>query len=271
MIEWCDKAGTREMYVEFVLAFDGYGFLRGYWDEQIGQWEKVAAIAKQEGDLLLVDRSLRAIGRILSWRGEYDEAEEILEEARLAVESVGKSGTFALDALSIVAYFKGNIARARELREQALQLHLKGGYQYGVAWHRYWLGVLAYAEGQYEEAQRILEQSLVEAEMAKNTRVVGHILHYLGNIAREQGKYEHARQFYVQGLSTVEKFKDKREIAHLKRSRALLEDKLSNFVEALKLANEASDLFQRLGMTRETKTTRELVERLETRIAEARK
>ena len=72
-------------------------------------------------------------------------------------------------------------------------------------------------------------------------------------------------------LTLLQKLGRQDRIGHVKHGLAILNEQQANFSDALVFAQEALEIYERLGMKKAIEELRELVERLEGKIAEARK
>jgi len=272
-MEWSRVTDQRKLLVDFVEAIKDFLYIYGYWDDYMVWSQQAIQAAKQERDKAAEARALKDIGWILCLRGDYERAQEVLERALAIAQGIGDKRKIAdiLGRFGQIPHRKGNYNEARKLQERALNLALEIGDQRQAVVSRYWLGRIAYDQGEYEEARKILKQVLVQGREINWQRLVAYTLGCLGDIARRQNELREAQVSYDEALSILRRFRDKRNIAEIKQSQALLEEGLGDFGKALKLARDAYDTFERLGLEKEVVETRELVERLEAKITEARK
>ena len=87
-------------------------------------------------------------------------------------------------------------------------------------------------------------------------------LHQLGMLAQDTGEYEEARKLYQQSMKIKQELGDKNGMALSQAQLALLEEKMGNVKEALRLIRLAEAAFLELGSPY-AKLAREVRERLE--------
>ncbi len=70
----------------------------------------------------------------------------------------------------------------------------------------------------------------------------------LGKIAAEQGRIEEAESYFDQALKNAERFNKQFDIANAKENLALIYERKRDFKGALNMANEASEIYKKLGI-----------------------
>lgn len=102
--------------------------------------------------------------------------------------------------LGAAAQYEGDLARAKQLLEESLELWRKIGDQQGISDLLAALGTIARAEGDLPKARELLEQNLSVSRTVGDDFDVAYALRELGWIAAEQGAYDEASNYLREGL-----------------------------------------------------------------------
>jgi tetratricopeptide (TPR) repeat protein len=275
IVDWCDETGKWALVREFVEAIGYFLGYRGYWHDRIKYGQKAMHACEMLGD-----------HRSMAWHGIWDighayfllrdavRAREFFEKGKEICEELGyKRGVaVALRNLGLVAAeIEERYDEAQQLLVNSLETWEEIGDQKWIAITRAHLGIVAQQLGDYGEARRIYSVVLKAFEGLDYEEGIANILYWLGSVTQRQGNYRQAEEFYTKSLDVFERIGKWASLApRTKWALATVEEHQGNFSVALTLAREANEVFQRLGMRKEIEETRGLVERLESRISEAR-
>jgi CHAT domain-containing protein/tetratricopeptide (TPR) repeat protein len=143
-----------------------------------------------------------AISRVRS-SSSYQQALAIQE--KLAPNSLQVATT--LHNLGLVAWARGDLARAEQLYQQALAIREKlapNSLQVASTLHN--LGNVAANRGDLARAEQYYQQALaIEEKLAPNSLDVAGTLNNLGNVARDRGDLARAEQLYAAGVGNPRK------------------------------------------------------------------
>lgn len=157
-------------------------------------------------------RLLERAGCYLRERGQYRQAEALLERALALCEQV--QGTEHLDtaallsSLQYLSYLQGRYEQAELLARRALEIRRQGLGLHHVATAEAHndLAFVSMAQGKYEQAEPLYQHALLVLE-----QVLGHqhpdvaaIYNNLGELSQAQGNAEQAERFFQQALLIIE-------------------------------------------------------------------
>jgi len=255
-----DVQGDRlslEQKIERAKAFDG--LIGDYREMQRGERENraFADVLRRQGDLR---------GQL----GEYDEARCVYEESLKISEEIGnKNGVAeALHKLGNLAYLTGEYDEARKLYQQSLKILQDLGDKSGVSRSLHQLGMLAQDTGKYDEARKLYQQSLKILQDLGDKSGMSSSLHQLGMLAQYTGDYDEARRLYQQSMNISQDLGDKRSMALSLAQSALIEVQQGNVRAALDLITQAEAIFKQIDAKNYAQRTRDLLERVENKLAE---
>jgi DNA-binding SARP family transcriptional activator/predicted ATPase/Tfp pilus assembly protein PilF len=146
-------------------------------------------------------------GRFLYCQGNYQAAQEVLEQSLALFRQLNSSAqiAFALHSLALVAVMQGEYEQAKRFSEESLSRCERLGDQWGTAWSLYGLGWAAYYLGEYDLAEQFTKKSLKLHRRLGNRQGEAHCLNTLGLIVCAVNEYsltEHpeARRFFEGSL-----------------------------------------------------------------------
>jgi predicted ATPase/class 3 adenylate cyclase/DNA-binding CsgD family transcriptional regulator len=129
--------------------------------------------------------ALRNAGYLAMAQGDYDAALETSESAVAVARETGKADLVAaaLDRLGMVHRFRGELAAAAEIFEEATSLLKDSTNLGGLSWHRNCVANLAIDTGDYAGASAVLAECVATARAAG---AVTFITIYVDSLARAQ-------------------------------------------------------------------------------------
>jgi tetratricopeptide (TPR) repeat protein len=277
--KWCyekgsnrDEAGRKlwQMIPEFARAMADFLRVRRYWDERLELSQHAAEICETFGDWYNLGWRALDTGWGYRKRGELSKADPWVNKGIAAMERSGDIRSLALSKrfLGLIARDKGDYERARQILTEVLHALQESGKKDDIALVAISLGNLARMETKYTTAASWYERAL---EVAEDLELRGWALRGLADITLNSTKWAEAQQLLTEGLVISQKVGRVDQIASFKAGLAKTLEMLEDYRQAQTLAQEALVVYQRLGMREEVLETRALVERLEARIAEARK
>jgi tetratricopeptide (TPR) repeat protein len=157
-------------------------------------------------------RLLEHAGCYLRERGQYSQAEALLERALALCEQVqgpGHLDTAALlSSLQWLYHLQGRYDQAEPLMRQALKIREKAlGPQHPTTADAYNdLAFLLVAQGKYEQAESLYQRALLimEQVFGPKHRETAELLNNLGELYQAQRKYEHAESLYQRAILIME-------------------------------------------------------------------
>ncbi|HWQ15784.1 MAG TPA: tetratricopeptide repeat protein [Roseiflexaceae bacterium] len=146
-----------------------------------------------ESDVEIAVRLASAMGGFW-WRHGYQKEGRVWIERALQrrAESAPEVRATLLHEAAGFVFVQGDYARARELQEEARELHRALGDDSGVAHSLEGLGDIAWDLGDYPQATALLLESLALYRRVLDRGGEAYVLHRLGDVARDQGDAEQA-------------------------------------------------------------------------------
>jgi predicted ATPase/transcriptional regulator with XRE-family HTH domain len=155
------------------------------------------ALARALGDPLLVGRALHIAGLLSYRRGEYGQAEELLDEAHRLLRELGDSepdavwdAGLALLVLGDIALAQKRFARAGRRYQESLACYQAGSYLWGAIDARAGLAGANYCAGDLVQAAALYMESLDRAQERGMALLVASALLGLAGVAAASGQPE---------------------------------------------------------------------------------
>ncbi len=231
--------------------------VRGECDEAIAYYQRAHGIyAANFGDDGVAAASMKGrIGHCFADSGRYSLAADAIAEVIAAdTARYGPESAQVGDGLLVMARLRrqqGQLARARELAEQAVSIHAtaSGAESRAMAAALVALGGLQTAQGQPAEAIAVLERALAlnQKSIGAERVELGAALHALGVALTDVGRLDEARQnlerareVWVQAHGP-----EHRDVGRASAALARVERRARRFAQALKLWQTALDIAER--------------------------
>lgn len=160
-----------------------------------------------------------------------------------------------------LAQTQGELAEARRLYNESLEIAKRLGNQSGIASTLHQLAMLAQVQGEMYEARRLYDESLEIAKRLGDQSGIAITLHNLGWLAQDQGQMDEARRLYGKSLEIKKRLGNQSGIAITLGQLGRIAEKEGRKVEASRLFREALSIFEKLGSPYAT-VTRQLLERV---------
>lgn len=267
VFDWC--AGE-DRYVDMVEFWQKKGVndfanIYGYWSDRVVWLDWLTQAAERRGDWPIVVKAMSDKAWVLAMMGQHlEKADALLKRAWSLCTHVGP------DRRYLVAHNTG-VLRIRQkayseaphwfdlsktsLKEAPISERERVRELIAV---RYWLAAIHYEKKEYAVAEKRFRRVLELARTIGWQRAIVYAQNWLADIAIAQGNLEQAEGLLQVGLPVASRNKDRRRIAFYKRSFARLEQARGNLTEAQRLAREAIDGFERLGMRPEAEEMQDL-------------
>ncbi len=110
--------------------------------------------------------------------------------------------------LGLLASLRGDYAEAQHLLEQVRQLSERDGHRGNQRTADYFLAGIHLAQGQYQAAHEHAQAAYAVAQATQDRWFMAYCLHELGHAARALGAYEQARRYYQASYTLREEFGD---------------------------------------------------------------
>jgi tetratricopeptide (TPR) repeat protein len=279
-MEWCYQyKGAREktklwrMIIDSSEGMADFLWSRGYWNERLLLSQRAAELSEALEDWESVGRQTYSIGWIHYWQNNLDMAEELAQQSLIAMERTENPRNIALPKrlFGLIALGRKDYEKAEQLLKEVREVAPLHGVHEGTAAITGDLCIVAYQKGDYAAAQKWQEEALALHKQLGDKEGFAIGLSFLGHIAQKCGDLTRARQIYTEGLQAAREIKRVITIGRCTQGLAQVAEKEADYHQSLTLAREALEIFERVGLKREIKETRELVERLEKRVEERRR
>ena len=265
-LRWCQQQERWETFLALAEGTWFYAYLAGLYEELEEILSQATEIARNVGDEL---REVRFERRwiTLAWaRGEYDKA---LLHVRRAEEILSRHPDWeselghVWDDLADILWQKGQRSEAKDLARRTLELGMRLNDLHIMAVSAYRLSNFAAWEGESGEALLWLEKFLKWAQKMPWTRALAWYGYRRGDILIAQKKFAEAEPLLLEAMEKAASWGERRLVAFCKRGLALVYEGTGRLALARQTAEEARDLFDRLGLKiRERQEVEELLARL---------
>ena len=212
-------------------------------------WQNLCIATARDTQGSIAAEAQRQLGIIAQDQGQYQQAQQLFNEALAAFEQLDdhKGRATILNQLGTIAQRQGQYEEAQRLYGESLIIFERLGDQSGRATTLRWLGTIAQRQGQYEEAQRLYNESLVIFERLGDQSGQAFMLGQLGIIAQRQWQYEEARRLYNKSLAIFEQLGDQESRATTLHQLGTIAQKQEQYEEARHLYSESLAIFAQLG------------------------
>jgi tetratricopeptide (TPR) repeat protein len=174
--------------------------LTGEWgDSGLALSREALAVARESGDPVAQGHALWHVGVALAAVGEFDEAEQTLEEAVSHARSLGNLRSVGSwqKTLAGLAIARGDRARARRLFEESLAIHRALDDGWGVSHALSSLSLLALEAGDAETARALLSEALAIERKSSHQARLANALEVSARLAAADGQPALAIRLYA--------------------------------------------------------------------------
>jgi len=219
----------------------------GRLDDAVMTYERTVRLAEISGERTVLVEALRRLGVVHHRRNEPKRAGELCRQSyRQAVElgDLVLAGE-ALNALAGFEFESGEMAAARGIYANALALAgtsapLRGRIEQN-------LGILACIQGDHQAADDHYHRSLEAFESADDERGCALAHHNLGMIATRRGELDEAERCFERSATVAARTGDVHLEGLCQLNRAELSHARQQYGDAMRRAESALDIFERLG------------------------
>jgi predicted ATPase/transcriptional regulator with XRE-family HTH domain len=197
-LQWFERALARSRHpataarVQSLVAAGMLAIFQGDYARAATSSADGLALARELGDPLLIGQALTIEGFLVYRRGEYRQAEALLEEGyrrldRLGDEAEGASADagFALLILGSSALAQEELDRAASWNEACLARFQAAGNYWGIGEAQASLGAISYATGEHDRAIAFYAESLDRARHLRHPLLLRSVLYGLAWMAAD--------------------------------------------------------------------------------------
>jgi len=250
-IRWCHEHQRLATLLSLAECIWFYPYIVGLFGEFREILEVALKAAREQGDKRREGRFLRRLGLSFWVQEHYDEARvEYLEKAYEIASRYGNDAELGRvsHTLSDITYKQGNIQEAERLVEKMLDIGEQHNYMKLKALAAYRLSEFESKKLHFNEALEWLDKSERWSRELGWTRGLAWILYRRGITLIRKEDYSPAETFLDQSLSMAITWNERNLIAYNKFRLARVYASTARQELALRTAEEARDLFERLGM-----------------------
>lgn len=238
------SAVNRTMHLQALVAKSQKDFSTA-WDLEMAR----LAHFRETGSQTELADTLCNLGSLAVSQGEYDQAQEMYEEARALCESQNNHSGYAnvLDHMASLSSAKKDFETARKLLEEEYEVLKKYGDQVTVLGVIQDLAGVAEELGQQSDEETYYRQGAALAEEMGDLPVLILCLQGLGYIQQRRKNYEEAKKFYLDALDIARRIDHWKLLDVILSRLAMLSNDLNHYSEARKYYNEAIQVEGKLG------------------------
>jgi LuxR family maltose regulon positive regulatory protein len=176
--------------------------------ERLQLAQEALGIARLSESGWWLPKCMMDLGYIAIARGDYDEAKDLIGEARAIYRETGNStlDVQALLMLSDVARRQGDYAGAQLLAHECLVVAQDTGYSAAIWWSHFAIADLALVQGDYVGAQEHYQAGLVVCQQLDDRGASVSAYCGLGRASCDAGNYEEARGYFSEALQLAKTF-----------------------------------------------------------------
>jgi len=288
-LDKCYEDRDGNTLLSFVTGLSYFYSTFGYWSERVRRgYQGIEACqwlgdSKNEAWMLINE-----VGYVLIQQEQYDEAEGIINSGidiiekqihelvcptQLQEDAVNPLGLqFMLGIgfryLAIIQAKRDEYVQASKMFEKAFQIFIQLNRNTILANVRVELGELAIRQNQYEQANKYFSESL-EYHLAQKDKKhwvnswIARAYNGLGDIAFTQNERALAKDWYEKALESSLVIGSKEGLAYSKYRLALIAEQVGDKNEALQLALESLELYNRIGNETQIKILDKMTENLQ--------
>jgi DNA-binding SARP family transcriptional activator len=182
-----------------------------YGKEVAWEWlERAWALAQESDDHKAMALTRFGMSRVMSGRGESEEAQRLAEEALAWAEEINEQGLCAsvLSQLGSLARYRGEYDTSLQCLKESIAIFQALGDEYRVAGCLNLMGLVYADKGDYENAARCYQQGLELSRGCHDRLNIARIIQNLGGLAIVQGNYQEAQQYAQEALSCFKEVGD---------------------------------------------------------------
>ncbi|MFF5104180.1 BTAD domain-containing putative transcriptional regulator [Streptomyces sp. NPDC000134] len=197
------------------------------------------------------------LANALSHRGRYEEALDVLQQARDGAEATGDTaaGAEALHRLGVLHWNLGRLAEARTFQLRTLRLRLDSGDTWQIGRARNNLGITHLYMGKFAEAQEYFDAALADFRRSADMREYAHVLNNLSDLHIQLGDRESARRLLQKALDISNETGIPSEAAIAQVNLANTMNSPEELRAMLDLYTDSLSVFRRLGDRRSASDT----------------
>lgn len=283
------KHESCQILVNFSEAINVFLWSRGYWGERVSLCERALQASKVLGDWSSAARQAYYIGIVRVWQGETEEADKRATESISLLKNnlqIGRTENYIDMALTqrllgLVLMRKGKYEEATAILQSILENISHPGvakseeiriiadwecpgpedYKAGLSSLMHELGIIANAKGDHFLALKWLEESKILAQQIDDNEGISISLSHLGHALLGLNRIEEAKNSYLEGLRLSTQVQRKSTMGRCNQGLADVAFIEGRLEDANRYAQEAINLFERLGMGSEKEYVENLLKR----------
>ncbi|MEW6252636.1 MAG: tetratricopeptide repeat protein, partial [Planctomycetota bacterium] len=216
----------------------------GRYDEARAQHERLAALARQRGDVHLQIEALANLGVMEYYRGRYDAAKAHYAEAARLAEEAGLETEHAKVAnnLGFVLFRLGRPREAERAFLQAIDTHKAYGGLTSLVGPFNGMGNVLAEQQRYAEAREYYQRALALAGEIGDRTSVGTTHMHIGRCAALEGHFADAKHEFTMALNALEETRFWNGLARAYEYIAEMHVQLENYDEAVRCADKRIEL-----------------------------
>ena len=250
-VQWLDQA-----LVSLFFLYESRGWFQdgaAAFGWAMAALEERARLKQESGPhRLAYGRLLVRYGRFVTFLGQYEKAQHMLEQALTLLQASDNKTEISLchSYLAILASFQGDYETAVALAQTSLALIRELNHKAGLAFAQNLCGTLAHRQGKYEMAREHYEASLVLRRELGDQHGTAVALNNLGNLANAQQDFVAARRYYEESQILFKAINHQPGRAATLGNAGVVAMQLGELAEARQLHEESLILKQELGNRR---------------------
>jgi predicted ATPase/class 3 adenylate cyclase len=244
-----EKGKKKKKLIRLLLRKGSVHELIGQWEESEQDYREALIISRTANDWHLTGRCNRRIGQLLILRGNYPEAEKMLDIAincfELTNDSIGISKAYG--NLGTLFFRQGSYESARSWFSKAIEINRKNDREAENATIVANMGLIYMNLGNYDEGIRWLESQLDLSEQGEDKQGLNILYTNLGIIYLEKGALDSALVCLEKGLALSEELGNKLLMTICIGCIGSVYEKKGDYTKAMQLFDRDLSLVRELG------------------------
>lgn len=206
-LSWSLKRGESETALRICGALWRFWLMKGYLSE--GQrWLDEALAGGGDVSASVRAKALNGAGVLAHYRGDYERTKELCGASLALSRQFGekKGIAAALRGLALAARSEGDSAIARAMLEESLAISRQLGDDWSVADSLLYLGIVLLMQEDDEAARSTVEEALAVSRKSGDLRHLSYSLGLLGKLASDREDYQTAGSLLEESLALIKEW-----------------------------------------------------------------
>ncbi|MGD2048875.1 MAG: tetratricopeptide repeat protein, partial [Chloroflexota bacterium] len=252
-LEYCQSSDQfMELGWHLFVNLSWLWYRRGYLNEARQWYEGNAHKTAELGESPLQALILGCAGLVAMWQSDLATARLLMEEGLQIIRPFGDTPELAevLFDRGVLAVNQGDASKARSILEEDLILFQKSGQEWFQAMIHLHLGNVALNQDDIPAAESYMEQCYTLGQAVEDRWILASAINNFGELARYQNDHERAEEFYLESRDLFREVKSPPDVARANHSLGWVMLSRNETDQARTHFEEALNVHEQLGVKR---------------------